>query len=84
MNPNLAALLVLAFLVLSLFAGELFRFAVDKIGPRMSPSKCRRGRCGEFGWTVARKDSEACHALCVKCGWMSHFDIKQWEKLNRR
>jgi hypothetical protein len=80
MNPNLTVLLVLAFLILSLFAAELFRFAMDKITARKSPSKCRGERCGEFGWTVARKDSEACHA---KCGWLSHFDIKQWEELNR-
>ena len=84
MNPNFTVLLVLAFLVLSLFAGEIFRFALDKISSRMSSPKCRGGRCGESGWTVARKDSEACHALCIKCGWMTHFDIKRWEELNRR
>jgi len=24
-----------------------------------------------------RKDSEACHAICLKCGWVSHFNVKQ-------
>jgi hypothetical protein len=84
MNPNLVVLLVLAFLILSLFAGEIYRFAMDWINSRMGPPKCRGGRCGEFGWAVARKDSESCHALCYKCRWMSHFDIRQWEELNRR
>jgi hypothetical protein len=84
MNPNLAALLILAFLILLLFAEELFRFAVDRFNSRRATRKCRGRGCGEFGWTVARKDSEACHAFCIKCGWMSHFDIKQWEELNKR
>src|ERR1700704_2642552 len=82
MNPNLTALLVLLGLVLSLFAGELFRYVVGMI-PKSNRRKCRE-HCGGLGWTVARKDAESCHALCIKCGWMSHFDIKHWQELNKR
>jgi hypothetical protein len=81
MNPNFVALLVLVGIVLSLFAGELFRYFMEII-PKFNRGKCR-GRCGDLGWTVARKDAESCHALCVKCGWMSHFDIKRWQELNK-
>jgi hypothetical protein len=84
MNPNLICILVTVGIVLSLFSGELFRYAMEKVFSRRGPRRCSGGRCGEFGWTVARKDSETCHALCVKCGWMSHFDIKRWQELHRR
>ena len=84
MHPNLVGVLVSVGIILLLFSGELFTYAVEKIISRRGPPKCSGERCGEFGWTVARKDSESCHALCVKCGWMSHFDIKRWQELNRR
>jgi hypothetical protein len=84
MHPNLVGLLVSVGIILLLFSGELFVYAVEKIISRRDSPKCSGERCGEFGWTVARKDSESCHALCVKCGWMSHFDIKRWQELNRR
>ena len=84
MNPNLTAFIVLVGLVLSLFAGDLFEYLMNKFIARKGPARCRGERCGQSGWTVARKDSESCHAICVKCGWMSHFDIKQWQELNKR
>jgi hypothetical protein len=83
MNPNLTTFLVLVGLVLSLFAGELFRFFMGTVISKASRGKCRE-RCGNLGWTVARKDAESCHAVCAKCGWMSHFDINHWQELNRR
>ena len=69
-------------LILSVLAGALVKYAVEKeIFSRTSPRKCGGGRCGDFGWTLVRKDSESCHAVCVKCGWINHFDIKQWQKV---
>jgi hypothetical protein len=83
MNPNFTTLLVLVGLVLSLFAGELFRYFTGTVISKIGAGRCRK-RCGEFGWTVARKDTESCHAVCVKCGWMNHFDAKQWKEVNKR
>jgi hypothetical protein len=80
MHPNLVGVLVSVGIILSLFSGELFTYAVEKIISRRGPPSGER--CGEFGWTG--KDSESFHVLCVKCGWMSHFDIKRWQELNRR
>jgi hypothetical protein len=80
MHPNLVGLLVSVGIILLLFSKELFAYAMEQIVSRRDSPKC----CGEFGWTVARQDSESCHALCVKCGWLSHFDIKQWQELNKR
>jgi hypothetical protein len=69
-------------LILSVLAGALVKYAVEKeIFSRTGPRRCAGGRCGDFGWTLARKDSESCHAVCAKCGWMSHFDIKQWQRV---
>ncbi|MGA7216220.1 MAG: hypothetical protein WBX20_18610 [Terrimicrobiaceae bacterium] len=79
-------LLFIAGLVLSVFAGALAKCAVEKIVSKKKNSKCGGGRCGEFGWSLVRKDSESCHALCAKCGWVSHFDIEKWREVggNRR
>jgi hypothetical protein len=82
MNPNLTTFLVLVGLILSLFAGEIFRLIMGAVVSRAPRGKCR-GRCGDLGWRVARQDQESCHALCVKCRWMSHFDIKRWQELNK-
>jgi hypothetical protein len=73
--------LFIAMLILSVFAGALVKYAVEKILSKTGRRKCMGRRCGEFGWTLVRKDSESCHAKCVKCGWMSHFDIKQWQRV---
>jgi len=80
-NHNSMTFLFIAVLILSVFAGALVKYAVEKIPSKTGRHKCSRGRCGEFGWTLVRKDSESCHAKCVKCGWMSHFDIKQWQRV---
>ena len=68
-------------LSLCVLAGALVKYAVEKTFSKTSPRKCSGGRCGDSGWALVRKDSESCHALCVKCGWMSHFDIKHWQKV---
>jgi hypothetical protein len=80
-NPNFMTFLFIAVLILSVFAGALVKYAVEKILSKTSHHKCLGGRCGAFGWTLVRKDAESCHAKCVKCGWMSHFDIKQWQRV---
>jgi hypothetical protein len=77
-------LLFIAGLALSVFAGALAKCAVEKIVSKRSRSRCGAGRCGAFGWTLVRKDSESCHALCAKCGWISHFDIKKWREVGGR
>jgi hypothetical protein len=83
MNPNLTTFLVLVALVLSLFARELFSLFLGG-----AVSKARRGKCkdycGTLGWSLARKDRESCHAICIKCGWMSHFDLQHWQELNKQ
>ena len=73
--------LFIAGLSLSVFAGALLKYAVEKTISRTGPRRCRGGRCGELGWAVVRKDAQSCHALCVKCGWISHFDLKQWQQV---
>lgn len=74
--------LFIAGLILSVLAGALVKYAVEKeIFSRNGPRKCAGGRCGDSGWTLVRQDAESCHAVCVKCGWMSHFDIKQWPRV---
>jgi hypothetical protein len=83
MHPNLVGALVAVGIILLLFSRELFSYAIEKILSGMSNSKCGGAGCGKLGWTLARKDSESCHVLCLKCGWMSHFDIKQWQELSR-
>jgi hypothetical protein len=84
MDPNLIGLIASVGIILSLFPGKLFAHAMEKIISRRAVAKCSQGRCGEFGWIVARRDSESCHAFCAKCGWMSHFDSKRWQELNKR
>jgi hypothetical protein len=64
-------------LVLSVVAGALVKCAVERAVSKSSHPKCGKGQCGELGWTVLRRDFETCHAACVKCGWISHFDVKR-------
>ena len=71
MHPNLVGVLVSAGIILLLFSRELFSYAIEKFISREVLPKCSGEWCGDLGWTVARKDSESCHALCVKCGWIS-------------
>jgi hypothetical protein len=82
MHPNLIGFVASVGIILSLLSGKLFAYGMEKIISRRVVPKCREGRCGEFGWIVARRDSESGHA--VKCRWMSHFDIKRWQELNKR
>jgi hypothetical protein len=84
MHSNLVGVLVTAEIILLLFSRELFSYAIEKFISRRGSPKCSGERCGDFGWTVARTDSESSHALCVKCGWISHFDINRWQELHRR
>ena len=83
MHPNLVGALVAAVIILLLLSRELFSYAIEKIISGMANSKCSGEACGKPGWTLARKDSESSYVLCVKCGWMSHFDMKQWQELSR-
>jgi hypothetical protein len=55
MNPNLLTFVVLAG-ILSLFAGDLFEYVLNKVISRIGPAKCRGEQCGESGRTV---DSDA-------------------------
>ena len=68
-------------LALCVFAGALVKYAVEKTVSRECPRRCSGGRCGEFGWALMRKDDDSCHAICIKCGWMSHFDTKKWHEV---
>jgi hypothetical protein len=56
MNPNLLTFVVLAGIILSLFAGDLFEYVLNKVISRIGPAKCRGEQCGESGRTV---DSDA-------------------------
>ena len=84
MHPNLVGLLVSIGVILLLFSRELFGYLREKQIERRNSSKCHGERCGEFGWTVARQDAESCHARCIKCGWLSHFHIREWREVTRR
>ena len=84
MHPDIMGLVASVGIVLSLLSGKLFAYAMERIISRRAVPKCSEGRCGKFGWIVARRDSESCHALCASCGWMSHFDSKRWQELNKR
>jgi hypothetical protein len=55
MNPTLTTFIVLVGLVLSLFAGDLFEYVMNKVIARKGPAKCRGERCGESGWTLPGK-----------------------------
>lgn len=66
---------------LSVFAGALVKYAVERRLLKQRSRKCSEGRCGELGWVLVRKDEDSCHAVCVKCGWMSHFDTKKWHEV---
>jgi hypothetical protein len=70
-------LIFIVGLVLSVLAGALVKCFIERTISRKSRPKCGRGQCGELGWSIVRKDSETCHAVCVKCGWVSHFDVKR-------
>ena len=71
-------------LILSVIAGALVKCAVEKeFFSRTGPRKCAGRRCGDFGWTLVRKDSESCHAVCAKCGWTSHFDRNSGKGLSK-
>jgi hypothetical protein len=83
MHPSLIGLLVSAGVLLLLFSRELFAYLREKLCRRDS-RKCPARECGEYGWTIARQDAESCHALCIKCGWLSHFDSKEWLEVTRR
>lgn len=80
-NANLMTIFFVAVLILSVFAGALVKYALEKILAKSDRHKCSGGRCGDLGWILVRKDSSSCHAKCVRCGWMSHFDIKQWQRV---
>jgi hypothetical protein len=84
MHPNIIGLVASVGIVLSLLSGKLFAYAMERIISRRAVPKCSEGRCGKFGWIVARRDSESCHALCASCGWMSHFDSRRWQELKKR
>jgi len=84
MHPNMVGPFISIAVLLLLFSRELSAYVWEKrLSARESSGWCS-GRCGEFGWTVVRKDLESCHALCIKCGWLSHFDSKEWRQLSRR
>jgi hypothetical protein len=72
MHPNLLALVALMGVALSLLAGKLVAYGMEKALARRASSRCPHRGCGELGWVV-RRDTEAFHAFCVKCRWMSHF-----------
>jgi len=36
--------------------------------------QCSNG-CGSQGWKFLRKDFYTEHKICVRCGWVSHFDV---------
>jgi hypothetical protein len=76
-NSNLMTFLFFAGLVLSVVAGALAKCAVERAVSKNRHPKCARGQCGELGWKVVRRDSDTCHAVCIKCGWISHFDAKR-------
>jgi hypothetical protein len=63
--------------VFSVLAGAMVKCAIEKTISKKTRPRCGRGQCGEPGWSIVRKDSEACHAICLKCGWISHFNVKQ-------
>jgi len=63
--------------VFSVLAGAMVKCAIEKTIAKKTRPRCGRGQCGELGWSIVRKDSEACHAICLKCGWVSHFNVKQ-------
>jgi hypothetical protein len=84
MHPDIIGLVASVAIVLSLLSGELFAYAMERTISRRAVPKCSEGRCGKFGWIVARRDPESCHVFCASCGWMSHFDSKRWQELKKR
>jgi hypothetical protein len=80
MHPNLVGILVSAGILLSLFSRELFSFAMERINSRSGA-----GEKGAVSWAGPLQGKTRRAVMrCVKCGWMGHFDIKQWQELNRR
>ncbi len=70
-------LIFIMALVLCVVAGAVVKYAIEKTVSKNNRPRCARGQCGELGWSIVRKDSETCHAVCKKCGWTSHFDVKR-------
>jgi hypothetical protein len=69
MHPDLVGFVACGGVILSLLSGKLFAYGMEKvISRRALPTKCQEGRCGEFGWIVARRDSESCHAITESSG----------------
>ena len=76
-SPEYMTLIFIIGVVFSVLAGAMVKCAVEKTISTKTRPRCGRGQCGELGWSSVRKDSEACHAVCLKCGWISHFNVKQ-------
>ena len=62
MHPNIIGFVASVGIVLSLLSGKLFAYAMERIISSRAVRKCSEGGCGEFGWIIARRDSESCHA----------------------
>jgi transcription elongation factor Elf1 len=69
----------IVLLALSVLVGALVKCAVER---RVLNENGKCLRCGELGWVLIRKDLQSCHAKCSKCGWVSHFDTKHWQRAN--
>ena len=70
-------LIFIVGVVFSVLAGAMVKCAIEKRISKKAHSRFGRVQCGELGWSIIRKDSEACHAVCLKCGWTSHFNVKE-------
>ena len=77
MDANFMTLIFIAGLVLSVIAGAVVKYAIEKTVSKKGRTRCARGQCGEQGWSIVRKDADTYHAVCRKCGWTSHFDVKR-------
>lgn len=77
MEASFMTLIFIAGLVLSVVAGAAVKYAIEKTISIKGRPKCGRGQCGEQGWSIVRKDADTYHAVCRKCGWTSHFDVKR-------
>jgi hypothetical protein len=75
--PDDMTLIFIIGVIFSVMAGAMVKCAIEKTIANKTRPRCGRGQCGELGWSIVRKDSEACHAVCLKCGWTSHFNVKQ-------
>ena len=52
--------------VFSVLAGAVVKCAIEKNISKKTRPRCGHGQCGELGWSIVRKDSEACHARLFK------------------